>query len=359
MTSTLEASTGTCRHPGHRRHHRRHVGRGGRQRGLHRRPAQRGATCWPPCRHWGRVPLEAEQVAQLDSKDMDAVATWQVLGARRVAQHLARPEVQGVVVTHGTDTLEETAWLLQQVLAPTKPVVLVTGHAPGHGHGVPTDRRTCWTRWPWRATPGAQGVLAVLAGQVHAAGAVRKVHTYRVRRVFARAMPGLAGRGGGGAASPLAGLARGHRAGPGRARHATCRTPGPGWRSWPAMPRRGPMRCARWWPQACSGLVVAGTGNGSVHQTHWQPALAQAAKRQGVACGAAAAAPMAGCWWQHRWPVASPAAALTPWQARLALMLQLLAAARGLRRWPAAPGRSRGERAHQRPMRPALMQPSA
>ena len=52
-------------------------------------------------------PLETEQVAQLDSKDMDH-ATWQRL-AQRAAHHLARADVAGVVVTHGTDTLEETA----------------------------------------------------------------------------------------------------------------------------------------------------------------------------------------------------------------------------------------------------------
>src|SRR5688572_6867660 len=51
--------------------------------------------------------LECEQIAQLDSKDMD-FATWQLLAAR-AAEHLARAEVAGVVVTHGTDTLEETA----------------------------------------------------------------------------------------------------------------------------------------------------------------------------------------------------------------------------------------------------------
>ncbi|MEJ1761059.1 asparaginase domain-containing protein, partial [Escherichia coli] len=53
------------------------------------------------------LPLEAEQVAQVDSKDM-SFAIWRALAAR-VAHHLARDEVAGVVITHGTDTLEETA----------------------------------------------------------------------------------------------------------------------------------------------------------------------------------------------------------------------------------------------------------
>src|SRR5258706_14860468 len=65
------------------------------------------------------IPLETEQLAQVDSKDME-FALWRAL-AQRVAQHLARPEVAGIVVTHGTDTLEETAYFLQRVLAPSKP----------------------------------------------------------------------------------------------------------------------------------------------------------------------------------------------------------------------------------------------
>src|SRR4051794_38531055 len=64
------------------------------------------------------VPLEAEQLAQIDSKDLSH-ALWQQL-AVRIEAHLARPEVCGLVVTHGTDTLEETAHLLQRVLAPRK-----------------------------------------------------------------------------------------------------------------------------------------------------------------------------------------------------------------------------------------------
>ena len=47
------------------------------------------------------VAIESEQVAQLDSKDMD-FATWRALAAC-VAGHLARPEVAAVVVTHAAD----------------------------------------------------------------------------------------------------------------------------------------------------------------------------------------------------------------------------------------------------------------
>lgn len=68
--------------------------------------------------------LVSEQVAQIDSKDMD-LGVWQAL-LRRCQHWLAQPEVQGLVITHGTDTLEETAYLLQAVLAPTKPVVLTS-----------------------------------------------------------------------------------------------------------------------------------------------------------------------------------------------------------------------------------------
>ena len=78
--------------------------------------------------HLAGFPIECEQVAQIDSKDMDH-ATWQRL-ARRCAHHLARDAVTGVVVTHGTDTLEETAYFLHRVLGSAKPLVLTAAMRP-------------------------------------------------------------------------------------------------------------------------------------------------------------------------------------------------------------------------------------
>jgi L-asparaginase len=121
--------------------------------------------------------LETEQVAQLDSKDMD-FATWQRL-ASRVAEHLARPEVAGIVITHGTDTLEETAYFLQRVLAPTKPVVLTAAMRPATA--LQSDGpQNLLDAVNVAAHPDAGGVLLVFAGAVHSAEQVRKMHSYRV-----------------------------------------------------------------------------------------------------------------------------------------------------------------------------------
>jgi len=120
--------------------------------------------------------LEAESVAAIDSKDMDA-ATWQRL-ARRVALHLARPEVAGIVITHGTDTLEETAYFLQRVLAPSKPVMLTAAMRPATALSAdgPANLHDAVTV---AGTPGARGVGVVFGGAVWAAVGLRKVHTLR------------------------------------------------------------------------------------------------------------------------------------------------------------------------------------
>ncbi|RQP23790.1 asparaginase [Piscinibacter terrae] len=123
------------------------------------------------------VPLEMEQVAQLDSKDMSH-EVWRTL-ALRCEQHLARPEVAGVVITHGTDTMEETAWFLQRVLAPGKPVVITGAMRPSTAL-LRDGPQNLLDAVAVVRSGQARGVVAVMSGQVHAAQRFRKVHAYRV-----------------------------------------------------------------------------------------------------------------------------------------------------------------------------------
>jgi len=121
--------------------------------------------------------LHTEQVAQVDSKDM-GWAVWQSL-LQRCADKLADATVQGLVITHGTDTLEETAYLLQAVLQPSKPVVLTCAMRPATAL-VPDGPQNLLDAVVVATDPGARGVMAVCAGVVHSALDVRKRHPYRL-----------------------------------------------------------------------------------------------------------------------------------------------------------------------------------
>ncbi|HRH17611.1 MAG TPA: asparaginase domain-containing protein [Aquabacterium sp.] len=124
--------------------------------------------------------LEAQQVAQVDSKDMGWSVWRPLLQACLVA--LARPEVAGLVITHGTDTLEETALLLHLLLPPGKPVVLTAAMRPatsaqadGPGnllHAVCTVQAA--------AAQGVHGVVVAMAGRLWPALVVRKAHAWQV-----------------------------------------------------------------------------------------------------------------------------------------------------------------------------------
>ena len=123
------------------------------------------------------LALEAEQVDQIDSKDVH-FGLWRRLIARLV-HHLARPDVSGVVITHGTDTLEETAYFVHAVLKPVKPVVFTSAMRPASAL-VPDGPQNLQDAVVVARDPLASGVLAVCAGKVHAATQVAKVHSYRV-----------------------------------------------------------------------------------------------------------------------------------------------------------------------------------
>lgn len=121
-------------------------------------------------------PLDVEQVAQINSKDM-VLGVWQSLAAR-VAVHLDRPEVAGIVITHGTDTIEETAFLLQTLLRPSKPVVLTCAMRPATAL-VPDGPQNLSDAAAVALHPEARGVVVVCAGRIHGAIDVAKVHPYK------------------------------------------------------------------------------------------------------------------------------------------------------------------------------------
>ena len=121
--------------------------------------------------------LLVEQVAQIDSKDM-TFAVWAHL-AERVHYFLARDDVQGVVITHGTDTLEETAYFLQAVLDPAKPVVLTCAMRPATSL-APDGPQNVMDALAVAGHADARGVIAVCAGVVHSALDVQKVHSYQL-----------------------------------------------------------------------------------------------------------------------------------------------------------------------------------
>lgn len=124
-----------------------------------------------------RADVFSEQVAQTDSKDMDFV-TWIRL-VKRVAHFVARDDIAGVVITHGTDTLEETAFFLQTLLNPAKPVVLTCAMRPSTAL-FPDGPQNLLDAVAVAQCAGARGVVAVCAGIIHGALDVRKAHTYRL-----------------------------------------------------------------------------------------------------------------------------------------------------------------------------------
>ena len=87
----------------------------------------------------GIARIRAEQVANVGSQNMTH-DVWRALAAR-VDALCQDASVAGIVITHGTDTLEETAYFLSLVVRHDKPVVLV-GDATGHRAGRRRSRQS-------------------------------------------------------------------------------------------------------------------------------------------------------------------------------------------------------------------------
>ncbi|QPS09456.1 asparaginase [Delftia acidovorans] len=123
-------------------------------------------------------PVQTQQIAQVDSKDMDW-PVWRAL-LHACVQALEDADTRAVVITHGTDTLEETAWLLHSLLPATKPIVLTCAMRPATAllADGPQNLRDAVTV---AASGGRSGVWVVAGGEVHAAAQVQKVHPYRLQ----------------------------------------------------------------------------------------------------------------------------------------------------------------------------------
>ena len=101
--------------------------------------------------------------------------------AKTIETALQRPDVAGVVVTHGTDTLEETAYLLDLVLASDKPVCL-TAAMRNSAEISPDGPKNilCAVQTAFSEEAVGQGVLVVLNEEIHTAREVTKTHAANV-----------------------------------------------------------------------------------------------------------------------------------------------------------------------------------
>jgi len=124
--------------------------------------------------------VSAEQIVSIGSQDMNDTI-WIAL-ARRIRALLARPDVDGIVVTHGTDTLEETAYFLHLVLPADKPVVLTCAIRPANALSAdgPLNLFNAVAVAASAAARG-RGVLVVSNDVIHGAREVTKTQTLSVQ----------------------------------------------------------------------------------------------------------------------------------------------------------------------------------
>ena len=118
----------------------------------------------------------SEQIAQIDSKDM-SFEIWERLHVR-ISTAQRDPTIHAIVITHGTDTLEETAYFLHRTLACTKPVILTGAMRPADA--VDSDGPRNMTFAMEQAEYLSAGVWVVFAERVLSGGNVQKAHPTRL-----------------------------------------------------------------------------------------------------------------------------------------------------------------------------------
>jgi len=135
--------------------------------------------------------IKGEQISNVGSQDISFEIMLTL--AKRINQLLATPEVDGIVVTHGTDTMEETAFFLNLVVKSDKPVVMVGSMRPSTA--VSADGPlNLYNAVGVAIDPNAKGrgVLVVMNDWIHGAHSLTKTSTTAVQ-TFMSPLRGVVG----------------------------------------------------------------------------------------------------------------------------------------------------------------------
>src|SRR5688572_26867191 len=121
--------------------------------------------------------IEVEEWGAYPGPHMTLERMWML--RNRIAEHLARPEVDGVVVTHGTDTLEESAYLNARTIGAEKPIVFTGAMrtASELGWDGPSNLIDA-VRVAASEESRGYGVMVTISGRVFAGLDVTKAHTH-------------------------------------------------------------------------------------------------------------------------------------------------------------------------------------
>jgi L-asparaginase type II len=124
--------------------------------------------------------IKVEQIANVSSTDI-TLEHWLTLANRINAIYAEDPKVAGVVITHGTNTLEETAYFLNLTVKDERPVVLVGSMRPASAISAdgPLNLLNAVRTAAAKESRG-KGVLVVLNDEINGARDVTKSNTYRV-----------------------------------------------------------------------------------------------------------------------------------------------------------------------------------
>lgn len=130
--------------------------------------------------------ISTKQIANIDSVDMSD-EVWLTLA--REIEAVFSGKVDGIVITHGTDTLEESAYFLHLVAKTQKPIVLVGAMRPAN---VPNSdgSKNLYNAIALAAHKDAKGVMIAMAGQILSPRYASKAHTHKLNAFCAPSVIG-------------------------------------------------------------------------------------------------------------------------------------------------------------------------